>query len=67
MMRAARTQITKIEDQRAAEVRKVLTVRQFATLVIVLPEIERDLEMRIRKALDRRGGGGALGGDGDFE
>jgi hypothetical protein len=32
----------------------------------VLPEIERDLEMRIRKAIDRRGGGGAadsLGGD----
>jgi Spy/CpxP family protein refolding chaperone len=60
---AARNEIAKIEDQRAAEVRKVLNVRQFATLVIVLPEIERDIEMRIRKALDRRGGGQTPGGD----
>jgi Spy/CpxP family protein refolding chaperone len=68
-MLAARTQIAKIEDERAAEVRKVLTVRQFATLVLVLPEIERDIEMRIRKALDRRAGGGGAADSpgGDFE
>jgi Spy/CpxP family protein refolding chaperone len=65
---AARTQIAKVEEQRSAEVRKVLTVRQYAALVIALPEIERDIEMRIRRAIERRGGGapGADAGD-DFE
>jgi Spy/CpxP family protein refolding chaperone len=55
---AARAQIAKLEDQRAAEVRKVLTVKQYATLVVVLPEVERQIEKAIRKAASRRGGGG---------
>jgi Spy/CpxP family protein refolding chaperone len=67
-MLAARAEIAKIESERAVEVRKVLSVRQFAQLVLVLPEIERDLEMRIRNVLDRRGGGGSrAGAGGDFE
>jgi Spy/CpxP family protein refolding chaperone len=62
----ARAEIAKLEVQRATDVRKVLSVRQFGALVIALPEIERDIEQRIRRALDRRGGGGA-GEAGDFE
>jgi Spy/CpxP family protein refolding chaperone len=54
---AARAQIAKLEDQRAAEVRKVLTVKQYATLVVVLPEVERQIEKEIRKAASRRFGG----------
>ena len=54
---AARAQIAKLEDQRAAEVRKVLTVKQYATLVVALPEVERQIEKAIRKAASRRGGG----------
>jgi Spy/CpxP family protein refolding chaperone len=63
---AARMQIAKLEDQRSAEVRKLLTVRQFATLVVALPEIERDIERQIRQAVERRRRG-ALGSDDDFE
>ena len=63
---AARSQINKLEEQRFAEVRKVLSVRQFATLVVALPEIERDIERQIRKAVARRVGPGDAGGD-DFE
>jgi Spy/CpxP family protein refolding chaperone len=61
----ARAEIARLEGQRAADVRKVLSVRQFGALVIALPEIERDIEQRIRRALDRRGGG--AGDAGDFE
>ena len=53
---AARAQIARLEEQRSAEVRKVLTTRQFAILVVELPEIERDIERQIRKAAGRRGG-----------
>ncbi len=62
---AARSQIAKLEEQRNAEVRKLLSVRQFAMLVVALPEIERDIERQVRKAVDRRRGMGD-GGD-DFE
>jgi Spy/CpxP family protein refolding chaperone len=67
---ADRAQIARLEDQRNAEVRKMLPVRQFATLVVALPEIEREIEHQIRKAVERRRGGGGGGGAGesdDFE
>ena len=67
-MTAARKKIVELEDQRQAEARKVLTPRQFAMLVVALPEIDRALEKEIRKAIQRRGGGGAGGLDpGDDE
>jgi Spy/CpxP family protein refolding chaperone len=49
-----RDQSKGIEDQMIKDLRKVLTPEQAAKLVVVLPEINRGLEQRIRKAAMRR-------------
>jgi Spy/CpxP family protein refolding chaperone len=49
-----RDQAKGIEDQMIKDLRKVLSPEQTAKLVVVLPEINRGLEQRIRRAAMRR-------------
>jgi Spy/CpxP family protein refolding chaperone len=62
---AARAEIQKLESQRLADVRKILTPRQVALVVVYLPEIDRLIEQEIRKALRGKRGPGLGAGGGD--
>ena len=62
---AARAKIARLEDERLADVRKILTPRQLALVVVYLPEIDRQIEQQIRKALKGKRGG-KDGDQGDF-
>jgi len=44
------------EAARFQDVRKVLTPRQAARILVVLPRIDRRIQNQLRKALERRGG-----------
>lgn len=53
---ANRRALFELEEKRLAELRKVLTSRQTARLLVVLPEIETQLKQQIRRAVRNRGG-----------
>lgn len=53
---ANRRALFELEERRLAELRKVLTPRQTARLLVVLPEIETQLKQQIRRAVRNRGG-----------
>nr|HEX4316397.1 hypothetical protein [Kofleriaceae bacterium] len=40
-----------LEDRRLADIRKVLTAKQVAKLLVVLPEFERRIQNQLRKAI----------------
>jgi hypothetical protein len=49
------------QDKRLAEIRKVLTPAQTAKLLVVLPEIEKQIGNRLRAAAAGKGGAGGRG------
>jgi len=44
-----------LEEKRLAELRKILTAAQTATLIVVLPAFERRIQNQLRRAITRRG------------
>jgi hypothetical protein len=52
-----------LEDKRLAELRKVLTPAQTARLLVVLPAFERKIQNQLKRAINRRGGGGRAAPD----
>jgi len=55
-----------LQDKRLQTLRKILTAKQTAKLLIVLPTIERRIENQLRKAIQRRAGS-AVDDDDDQE
>lgn len=51
---ANQKKLWKLEEDKLAEIRKILTPQQTAKLLIVLPEWERKMQNRLRKALDAK-------------
>lgn len=45
-----------LEDKRLAELRKILTPAQTARILVVLPEFERKIQNRLRRAIQRQAG-----------
>jgi Spy/CpxP family protein refolding chaperone len=59
-----------LEDHRLAELRHILTPKQVAKLLIVLPEFERRIQNQLRKAIvgaNKRAQGAAAADDDDLE
>jgi len=60
-----------LEDHRLAELRHILTPKQVAKLLIVLPEFERRIQNQLRKAIvgaaNKKGPNAAAGDDDDLE
>jgi len=50
-----------LEDKRLAELRKILTPVQVARLLVVLPAFERRIQNQLRRAINHRAGGPAVG------
>lgn len=53
---ANRRALLELDEQRLAELRKVLSAAQTARLLVVLPEIERQIKAQIRRSLRQEGG-----------
>lgn len=66
---AARIELERLQHELIVEIRKVLTPRQVAALIVALPEIERDIEKEIRTAAKAagKGKGGKGAGPGDMD
>ena len=58
-----RAKLAQLDQARLKEARKVLTAVQAAKLVVVLPQVEREVEKKIRKALRQGGKAGAADDD----
>src|SRR5262249_42877391 len=45
-----------LEDRRLAELRKILSAKQIAKLIIVLPDFERRIQNQLQRAITNAGG-----------
>jgi Spy/CpxP family protein refolding chaperone len=50
-----------LEDNRLAEIRQILTPKQIAKLLVVLPEFERRIQNQLRRAIVNQTGGAQKG------
>ena len=68
---ATQKSFRELEDHRLTELRRILTPKQVAKLLIVLPEFERRIQNQLRKAIvgaaGKKAPGAAAGDDDDLE